>query len=178
MISDNRRISTSSQTCYQDTVKILYPRTLHKTYAMVQEKKTEGFKNFYLNFAKFQQNDKTALETQVVSKKPNFPFIIPFLPDIKENYVDIFGKQNKIKKRFTSINLKNNDKREKVPRAIRHKKNLSAEIIDELFKEFPKTSKNKKSNKYSMHKTFYDILEEINEKNKKRTRTENEVVFE
>ena len=52
MISDNRRISTSSQTCYQDTVKILYPRTLHKTYAMVQEKKTEGFKNFYLNFAK------------------------------------------------------------------------------------------------------------------------------
>jgi hypothetical protein len=165
MIEDDRRISTSSQTCYQQNEKILYP--LRKTLKKVGEQRKEHFKKFSLNSEKTRLSEKKVLDFNQGQKPLKSPLFIPFLPDIKEKTFDFFGNHSPNKQRFTLINLKKNEKKGKLVKNLEKKKNLSAEIVDELFNENPKKVLQRKVREYSMHKTFYDIFLELSEKSKK-----------
>lgn len=172
--NDHRRVSTSSQTNYPDMDKILYPRSpipadVHKNLISPKlsslkvpfpaVKIRKGYNNSYFPSAAtrvdkyiFKPIEKkihiktTSWTNEILNNFPVSQYDLPLVHKNKANTKTIEEKYMKSYKREKHV------KRDP--------------ISDELFYNLNQTNSKKIQKDYVMHKTFYDIIEELNQRKK------------
>lgn len=177
--NDKRRISTSSQTNYPDSDKIIFARTylntseLKKSRNSIEKGNPDTIGHFKLpqtrtkthRYQKSSQSPHVDTNfSNIITTKNNLPMQIRKINRINHIFKDI--QQAKIS---TSESPKySSAKKAKNPMCV-YKKPVSVDIFNNVSEELfgiriDKKPRKKPEKNYAMHKTFYDILKEIRQR--------------
>jgi hypothetical protein len=182
---EKRRISTSSQTNYPDTEKVLFSKPFVRQALMNQTKNKVRMAPFQIPFIRTKySNEKKSRGQGRESGSPNVlgsrggREIAKGKERANEGYIELPIVNARIKNMKIEI-LEYGQRFEKKATKKKHRNAKSEGIGDELFKGVYEKLPKKKEREYSMHKTFYDILEELNlrKKEKQWAREENDNLF-